>query len=59
MITPIANAWELEPGSATLPFFGIQTKLFDKETKKPLEAPNLGELCIADSWPGQARTLYP
>ena len=58
MITPIPNAWELEPGSATLPFFGIQTQLFDKKTKKPLEAPNTGELCIADSWPGQARTLY-
>jgi len=34
MITPIANAWELEPGSATLPFFGIRTQLFDQKTKK-------------------------
>lgn len=58
MITPIAHAWELEPGLATLPFFGIQTKLFDKATKKPLDPPNSGELCIADSWPGQARTIY-
>ncbi|CAF1582966.1 unnamed protein product, partial [Adineta ricciae] len=58
MITPIAHAWELEPGVATLPFFGVQTKLFDKATKKPLNPPNSGELCIADSWPGQARTLY-
>ncbi|CAF0775034.1 unnamed protein product [Adineta steineri] len=58
MITPIANAWELEPSSATLPFFGIKTQLFDKSTKKPLTPPNTGELCIQDSWPGQARSLY-
>ncbi|CAM4887577.1 unnamed protein product [Rotaria socialis] len=58
MITPMANAWQLEPGSATLPFFGIETQLFDKKTKKPLDPPTKGELCIADSWPGQARTLY-
>ncbi|UJR30884.1 hypothetical protein I4U23_018396 [Adineta vaga] len=58
MIAPMANAWELEPGSATLPFFGVKTQLFDKSTKKPLKPPNTGELCIADSWPGQARTLY-
>ncbi|CAF4614814.1 unnamed protein product, partial [Rotaria sp. Silwood2] len=58
MISPIPNAWELEPGSATLPFFGIRTQLFDKKTKKPLERSNQGELCIVDSWPGQARSLY-
>lgn len=58
MIAPIANAWELEPSVATLPFFGIQTQLFDNETKKPLSGASTGELCIADSWPGQARTLY-
>jgi len=58
MISPIAHAWNLEPGSATLPFFGVRTQLFDKKTRTPLETPNLGELCITDSWPGQARTLY-
>jgi len=58
MIAPIPNVWELEAGSATFPFFGIQTRLLDKKTKQPLEAPNIGELCIRDSWPGQARSLY-
>lgn len=58
MISPIPHAWDLEPGSATLPFFGIQTQLFDKKTKKPLDPPNTGELCIVDSWPGQARSVY-
>jgi acetyl-CoA synthetase len=58
MITPLPNVWPLEPGSATLPFFGIQTQLFDKTTQKPIEAPDQGELCIRSSWPGQARSLY-
>lgn len=58
MIAPIANAWELDPGSATLPFFGIQTAIMDKKTKSILPTPSQGELCIKDSWPGQARTLY-
>jgi len=58
LITPIPNIWELEPGSATLPFFGIQTQLFDKDTRKALQPPNQGELCIQHSWPGQARSLY-
>lgn len=58
MIGPIPHAWELEPGSATFPFLGIQTQLFNPKTKKPLTPPNLGELCITDSWPGQARTVY-
>ncbi|CAF0795170.1 unnamed protein product [Rotaria sp. Silwood1] len=58
MITPIPNVWELEAGSATLPFFGIQTQIFNKKTRQPLEIPNQGELCIRDSWPGQARSLY-
>jgi acetyl-CoA synthetase len=58
MITPIPNIWELEPGSATLPFFGIQTQLFDKDTRNALQPPGQGELCVKDSWPGQARSLY-
>jgi acetyl-CoA synthetase len=58
MITPIPNIWKLEPGSVTLPFFGIQTQIFDKKTRKALEFPNEGELCIRNSWPGQARTIF-
>ncbi|CAF3777894.1 unnamed protein product [Rotaria socialis] len=58
MITPIPNLWRLEGGSATLPFFGIQTQIVDKESHLPLDPPSKGELCIRDSWPGQARSLY-
>ena len=48
----------MEAGSATLPFFGIQTQVFDKDSRAPLQGPCQGELCIRDSWPGQARSLY-
>ena len=58
MIAPIPNVLELEAGSVTLPFFGIQTQIFDKDSKKPLKPPCRGELCIKNSWPGQARSLY-
>ncbi|CAF1225934.1 unnamed protein product [Adineta steineri] len=58
MITPLPNVWPLEPGSATLPFFGIQTQLLSKDTKQPMQPPAEGALCIRDSWPGQARSLY-
>lgn len=58
MITPLPNVWPLEAGSATLPFFGIQTQVFDKDSRAPLQGPCQGELCIRDSWPGQARSLY-
>ncbi|CAF1222714.1 unnamed protein product [Rotaria magnacalcarata] len=58
MITPIPNLWPLEGGSATLPFFGIQTQIVDKKSRLPLDPPSKGELCIRDSWPGQARSLY-
>ena len=58
MIAPLPEVWPLEAGSATLPFFGIQTQIFDKHSRQALTAPNEGELCIRDSWPGQARSLY-
>ena len=57
MITPLPCAIDLKPGSATLPFFGIQPKLLDNEGHI-LEGENEGNLVIADSWPGQMRTVY-
>ncbi|MCH7866026.1 MAG: AMP-binding protein, partial [Proteobacteria bacterium] len=57
MITPLPGAIALKPGSATLPFFGIQPLLVDDDGKE-LEGAASGNLCIADSWPGQTRTLY-
>jgi acetyl-CoA synthetase len=57
MITPLPGATPLKPGSATLPFFGIRPELVDAEGQV-LKGAADGNLCIADSWPGQMRTVY-
>ncbi|MBG2639223.1 acetate--CoA ligase [Klebsiella michiganensis] len=57
MITPLPGVIELKAGSATRPFFGVQPVLVDNEGA-PLEGATEGNLAIADSWPGQARTLF-
>nr|WP_174168201.1 acetate--CoA ligase [Rhizobium rhizogenes]NTI39548.1 acetate--CoA ligase [Rhizobium rhizogenes] len=57
MITPLPGATDLKPGSATRPFFGIKPELVDAEGKL-IEGAADGNLCIADSWPGQARSVY-
>ncbi|MCZ6609884.1 MAG: acetate--CoA ligase [Alphaproteobacteria bacterium] len=57
LITPLPGATDLKPGSATLPFFGITPVLVDPDGEL-IEGAGAGSLCIADSWPGQARTLY-
>ncbi len=59
LITPLPGATETKPGSATLPFFGVQPLILEPTTGEPiLENPAEGVLCIADSWPGQMRTVY-
>ena len=57
MITPLPGATKLKPGSATRPFFGIKPEIVDADGK-PLEGACSGNLCIADSWPGQMRSVY-
>ncbi len=57
MITPLPGATDLKPGSATLPFFGVQPQLVDNDGN-PLGGVTDGNLCIIDSWPGQMRTVY-
>ena len=57
LITPLPGATSLKAGSATRPFFGVQPQLVDNKGKV-LEGANDGNLCIADSWPGQMRTVY-
>jgi acetyl-CoA synthetase len=58
LITPLPNIIPTKPGSATLPFFGIEPVLVD-ETGVVLEGNGKsGRLCLVRSWPGQARTLY-
>ena len=57
LITPLPGATRLKPGSATTPFFGVVPELVDAEGKV-LDGAAAGNLCIADSWPGQMRTVY-
>jgi len=56
-ITPLPGAIDQKPGSATLPFFGIQPMLVHGDGR-PIEGEGTGNLCITDSWPGQMRTVY-
>jgi acetyl-CoA synthetase len=57
LISPLPGATRLKPGSATRPFFGVVPQVVDAEGKV-LEGTATGNLCIADSWPGQMRTVY-
>jgi acetyl-CoA synthetase len=57
MITPLPGATALKPGSATLPFFGVKPEVVDA-SGAVLEGACEGNLVIADSWPGQMRTVY-
>ena len=57
LITPLPGATRLKPGSATRPFFGIVPQIVDANGKV-LEGAATGNLCIAESWPGQMRTVY-
>ncbi|MGQ7829938.1 acetate--CoA ligase [Altererythrobacter sp. Z27] len=57
MITTLPAAHDMKPGSAGLPFFGVQPQLVGAEGEV-LEGATSGNLCITHSWPGQARTVY-
>ncbi len=57
LITPLPGATRLKPGSATRPFFGIIPQIVDADGKVQ-DGEAAGNLCIADSWPGQMRTVY-
>tara|TARA_B100002051_G_C16728337_1_gene636644 strand:+ start:614 stop:2536 length:1923 start_codon:yes stop_codon:yes gene_type:complete len=58
LITPLPAITELKPGSATLPFFGIQPVILDQEGNEIHGNPAEGLLAIKKSWPGQMRTVY-
>ena len=57
MISPLPGAIDQKPGSATLPFFGIQPAIVDADGKI-LDNECSGNLVVCDSWPGQMRTVY-
>ena len=57
LISPQTGAIDLKPGSATKPFYGIKPVIVDKDGNV-LKGEAQGRLCIAQSWPGQMRTVY-
>jgi acetyl-CoA synthetase len=57
MLTPLPGATDLKPGSATLPFFGVQPAILDGDGKE-IDGPGAGSLVIKASWPSQIRTVY-
>jgi acetyl-CoA synthetase len=57
LITPLPGATKLKPGSATLPFFGVQPAIVDSEGNM-LEGEGTGNLVLLDAWPGMMRTVY-
>ncbi len=57
MISPLPGATPLKPGSATHPLPGVRPMIVDADGHE-LHGPTEGNLCIADSWPGQMRTVF-
>ncbi|WP_036284559.1 acetate--CoA ligase [Methylocystis sp. ATCC 49242] len=57
LIAPLPGATALKPGSATRPLFGVAPEIVDA-TGAVLEGACEGNLVIADSWPGQMRTVF-
>ena len=57
MITPLPGATPTKPGSATLPFFGVDAAIVDEAGKEV--GPNVGgKLIVRKPWPGMLRTIY-
>ena len=57
LISPLPGCTPAKPGSATLPFFGVEPLLKDKEGRDVVGNSVEGVLCIARPWPGMARTI--
>lgn len=57
LISPVAGATPLKPGSATKPLPGINTRLVDEKGAEKLGAAE-GNLVLLNSWPGQMRTVF-
>jgi len=57
MLTPLPGVHQMKPGSANKPFFGVDAVIVDADGKE-LDGACEGNLCIRQSWPGQARTVW-
>lgn len=57
LITPLAGATPMKPGSASFPFFGVDAIILNQEGRE-CEVNESGFLCLTRPWPGMMRTLY-
>tara|TARA_B100000809_G_scaffold260208_1_gene306701 strand:- start:741 stop:2678 length:1938 start_codon:yes stop_codon:yes gene_type:complete len=57
MLTPLPGATALKPGSATVPFFGVEPVILDADGNE-MEGACSGSLAIKSSWPSQIRSVY-
>jgi len=57
MLTPLPGVTATKPGSATIPFFGVDAAILD-ETGKELEPNQGGFLCIRKPWPSMLRGIW-
>ena len=57
MICPIPGAMPMKPGSASLPFFGVDPVILRQDGSET-DVNEGGHLCIRKSWPGMMRTVY-
>jgi acetyl-CoA synthetase len=59
LMTPLPGAHDMKPGAAMKPFFGIKPVVLDPTSAEELQGnPAEGVLCIANSWPGQMRSVW-
>ena len=59
VVSPLPGAIECKPGSATVPFLGIEAALLDPVTGKELEGDNVeGVLVFKNTWPSIARSVW-
>ncbi|MGJ8586852.1 MAG: acetate--CoA ligase [Yoonia sp.] len=59
LLTPLPGATATKPGSATLPFFGIQPVILEPTSGEEIhDTAAEGVLCIKESWPAQMRTVW-
>ncbi|HEW78812.1 MAG TPA: acetate--CoA ligase [Phycisphaerales bacterium] len=57
MITPLPGAHTLKPGSASRPFFGVDTVVL-RDDRTQCDVNEGGKLCIRKPWPGMMRTMW-
>ncbi len=57
MISPLPGITALKPGSATLPFPGVEVQIVDDQGR-PLPDNEAGHMVITSPWPAMLRTLY-